>query len=106
MYGMSSTNGACIAFAEPDATNFSSFDIFSNGLDCRLDVDLWINSSWFPDIEKHFIVKDFEASVDALSNVLRAVVWSEWMEAKGAFHAQAYFVFIFGVLGEVVIQKL
>ena len=96
---MSASNSACATFAETDATNLPSLNIFSNGFDCRLDINLRDQPELAPDdIDKVFVIEYLEACLNTPSNAFWAVINSHWLKGEGPFHANDDFLFMFRIL--------
>ena len=103
---MSTADGIGVTFTETDSTDFSSFNILGDSVDRRLDINLGIRPSRFPDVNENLILQHLEAVIDTLPNIGWAVVGSQWVEGESPFDAKRHTVFIFGIFGKVKIQKL
>lgn len=98
-------DGVGIHFAEADAANLAGLDVFCDGSDTLFDRHLRVYASAFEDVDEFLAVKEAQAIFNALLDTLSTAIWA-CSHIESTLDAKNDLVFVFRVLGEIVIEEL
>lgn len=101
-----SSHRLSVDLTESDALNLSLLHELSQDAHGLFDRSVWVLSGAFEDIDALLSVQDSQTLVYASSDVLLRAIWYQGTALQTTLDAQNHFVCVFGILGEVSVEKM